>query len=127
MRTFSLPTARIASTMYGKKTVIASAANSMTSCSPELISLAHEVAEAAAAVTSKYFRTQIPVDVKSDDSPVTLADREAEAAMRELITRRFPHHAIFGEEAGYHSGTGNGDYMWVIDPIDGTKSFITGD
>jgi inositol-phosphate phosphatase/L-galactose 1-phosphate phosphatase/histidinol-phosphatase len=93
---------------------------------PEVIALAHDLAEAAAVVTSKYFRTPVPVDVKPDASPVTIADRQAEDAMRDLITRRFPHHSIFGEERGYEAGTGNGDFMWVLDPIDGTKSFITG-
>lgn len=56
--------------------------------SPELVQLAHSLADAAAAVTSRYFRTPVPVDVKSDASPVTIADREAEAAMRQLIAQQ---------------------------------------
>jgi inositol-phosphate phosphatase/L-galactose 1-phosphate phosphatase/histidinol-phosphatase len=98
-------------------------------CKPEFIRVAHELADAAAAVTSRYFRTPVPVDVKSDASPVTVADREAEAAMRQLLAQRFPEHSIFGEEQGYQQGSGStsdGSYLWVIDPIDGTKSFITG-
>lgn len=55
---------------------------------PELVQLAHSLADAAAGVTSRYFRTPVPVDVKSDASPVTIADREAEAAMRQLIAQQ---------------------------------------
>lgn len=59
-----------------------------TAVSPELVQLAHSLADAAAAVSSRYFRTPVPVDVKSDASPVTIADREAEAAMRQLIAQQ---------------------------------------
>lgn len=97
---------------------------------PEHVQLAHELADAAAAVTTRYFRTRVAVDAKSDASPVTIADREAEAAMRALLESRVPDHAVFGEEAGFVAGSGGGDgssgYLWVVDPIDGTKSFITG-
>lgn len=110
-----------------------SASSSSSAVTPEIISVAHELAEAAAAVTAPYFRTAVPVDIKTDTSPVTIADRQAEIAMRAVINSRFPSHAIFGEEQGYTPGTSNkdnnnhsGEYMWVIDPIDGTKSFITG-
>lgn len=92
----------------------------------DIVLLAHELADVAASVTSRYFRTTVSVDVKSDASPVTIADREAEAAMRAHISQRFPHHAIFGEEQGYTQGTAGGSLMWILDPIDGTKSFITG-
>ena len=104
-------------------------------CRPEFIEVAHELADAAAGVTSRYFRTPVPVDIKADASPVTIADREAEGAMRRLLTHHFPHHSVFGEEQGYQQGNanegtsaaeGDGSYLWVIDPIDGTKSFITG-
>lgn len=92
----------------------------------ELVSLAHDLADAAAGVSRRYFRTPVSVDVKSDSSPVTIADREAEAAMRQLIASRCPDHAIFGEEQGFLAGGPDSEYLWVIDPIDGTKSFITG-
>lgn len=69
--------------------------------------------------------TPVAVDSKSDASPVTVADREAEAAMRAVLQRLVPDHGIFGEEAGYEAGSSD-DYVWVLDPIDGTKSFITG-
>ncbi len=75
----------------------------------------------------QYFRTPIAVDVKADASPVTAADRAAEAAMRALVAARAPTHAVFGEEGGLSRGTGGAEeYVWVLDPIDGTKSFITG-
>ena len=57
-------------------------------------------------------------------SPVTLADRAAEKAMRDIITANFPEHGIYGEEFGIHKP--DADFVWVLDPIDGTKSFITG-
>lgn len=71
--------------------------------------------------------TSFDVECKSDDSPVTIADKQAEVAMREIIERTVPEHGIFGEEHGLKWGSGAGSkYMWVLDPIDGTKSFITG-
>lgn len=143
-----------------------------------LVALAHELADTAAQVTRRYFRTPVAVDAKSDASPVTVADREAEAAVRALITARCPDHAIFGEEQvrvgghcllggpcragcsrvlrhsdgpacwqpcggrrrqvvdrraprlllpqGYLAGGPESEWLWVVDPIDGTKSFITG-
>ena len=78
---------------------------------------------------SQYFRTPLSVDVKSDASPVTVADRAAEAAMRALVAGECPEHAVFGEEGGLTRGrgvAGGEEYVWVLDPIDGTKSFITG-
>lgn len=76
-------------------------------------------------------RAPITIDAKADASPVTEADRQAEAAIRALIRNNFPTHAVFGEEGGIELGAESGDaqapqYLWVIDPIDGTKSFITG-
>ena len=66
----------------------------------------------------------IAVDDKPDLSPVTIADREAEAAMRRLIAARFPDHGIIGEEFGRERE--DAEFVWVLDPIDGTKSFIIG-
>ena len=66
----------------------AAASAQATAVAPELVQLAHSLADAAAAVTSRYFRTPVPVDVKSDASPVTIADKEAEAAMRQLIAQQ---------------------------------------
>jgi inositol-phosphate phosphatase/L-galactose 1-phosphate phosphatase/histidinol-phosphatase len=88
------------------------------------IALAEALADAARAVIRGYFRRRITVDDKSDLTPVTIADRETEAAMRALIERRFPDHGIIGEEHG--ASRADAERVWVLDPIDGTKSFISG-
>lgn len=66
------------------------------------------------------------VEQKSDESPVTIADRKAEEAMRKIIKEKFPAHGIFGEEEGLDLEGADSGYLWVLDPIDGTKSFVTG-
>ena len=68
--------------------------------------------------------SRLAVDDKPDLSPVTIADRDAEAAMRRLIAARFPDHGIIGEEFGRERE--DAEFVWVLDPIDGTKSFISG-
>ncbi len=88
------------------------------------VALAERLADAAGAVASRYFRTPVAVDDKPDASPVPIADREAEATMRALIEREFPAHGVIGEEHGSHNAAAS--HVWVLDPIDGTKSFITG-
>jgi inositol-phosphate phosphatase / L-galactose 1-phosphate phosphatase / histidinol-phosphatase len=88
------------------------------------LALAAELADAAGAAIRPYFRTALTVDDKADLSPVTAADRAAEAAMRRLIAARFPEHGIIGEEYGRERD--DAEYVWVLDPIDGTKSFISG-
>ena len=88
------------------------------------LSLAVDLAEAAGAAIRPYFRQPIAVDDKPDLSPVTVADRTAEAAMRRLISARFPEHGIIGEEFGPERE--EAEFVWVLDPIDGTKSFISG-
>jgi len=75
-------------------------------------------------IIKQYFRTKINVDSKSDLSPVTIADKKAEEVMRELIMKEFPSHGIIGEEFGNYNP--EAEYVWVLDPIDGTKSFISG-
>lgn len=71
-----------------------------------------------------YFRSEIKIENKKDFSPVTIADKKTEELMRELIMKEFPDHGIIGEEFGeYNSDV---EYVWVLDPIDGTKSFISG-
>jgi inositol-phosphate phosphatase / L-galactose 1-phosphate phosphatase / histidinol-phosphatase len=89
-----------------------------------LLALAHALADAAGEVCRRYFRTPIAVDDKQDASPVTIADREAEGVMRLLIAERCPAHGIIGEEHGRERE--GADWVWVLDPIDGTKSFISG-
>lgn len=88
------------------------------------LALAEALADAAGEVVRRYFRQKIAVDQKGDLTPVTIADREAEAAMRRLIAERFPDHGIIGEEHG--PTRPDAPYVWVLDPIDGTKSFISG-
>ena len=85
---------------------------------------AHALADAAAEAITPHFRARPAVDAKPDGSPVTRADRDAEAAIRSLIARRFPAHGIVGEEWGAERG--DAEWVWVIDPIDGTGAFIAG-
>lgn len=82
------------------------------------------LAEASAEIIRKYFRVEISIETKSDNSPVTIADKKAEEVMRELILKRYPDHGIFGEELGITNP--EAEYTWILDPIDGTKSFICG-
>jgi len=82
------------------------------------------LADAAGEIIRPYFRKPLAVDDKADLSPVTVADRAAEQAMRSLIESRFPEHGIIGEEFGRVRE--HAEFVWVLDPIDGTKSFISG-
>jgi inositol-phosphate phosphatase/L-galactose 1-phosphate phosphatase/histidinol-phosphatase len=88
------------------------------------LDLANDLADAAGAAIRPYFRNKLTVDDKADRSPVTIADREAELAMRRLLAARFPDHGIIGEEFGRERD--GAEFVWVLDPIDGTKSFISG-
>jgi inositol-phosphate phosphatase/L-galactose 1-phosphate phosphatase/histidinol-phosphatase len=88
------------------------------------LALAEALADAAAAAVRPAFRTPLAVDDKPDSSPVTAADRAAEAAMRRLIETSYPAHGIIGEE--YGPLREDAEFVWVLDPIDGTKSFISG-
>ncbi len=89
------------------------------------LQLAVAIAREAGATTLELFRSDhLGLERKGDGSPVTLADKRAEELLRERITARFPEDAILGEEFG--SSEGLTGYQWVLDPIDGTKSFITG-
>ena len=93
--------------------------------SQECIKLAHLLADAAAKITSKYFRSSsLSVEMKVDETPVTLADKETEKVLRELINKHFPCHGIIGEELGNENL--DAEYVWVLDPIDGTLSFVNG-
>jgi histidinol-phosphatase len=96
----------------------------MTESLETLMHAAREVADLAGATAMRYYRTGIAVEWKADGSPVTAADRAAEAAARTWIRARFPRDAIFGEELGAEPGTSG--RRWILDPIDGTKSFIRG-
>ncbi len=89
------------------------------------LDFAIETAVLAGKLTLGYFQTNIDIRFKEDDSPVTIADRKAEELIRTRIEKRFPTHAIVGEEMGA-GGSENTAYRWFIDPIDGTKSFMRG-
>jgi inositol-phosphate phosphatase / L-galactose 1-phosphate phosphatase / histidinol-phosphatase len=88
------------------------------------IALAHRLADAAGAAIRPFWRGEIGLEDKADASPVTAADRAAEAAMRRLIEAEYPRDGIVGEEYGTKETT-NGR-TWVLDPIDGTTSFVAG-
>ncbi|WP_421774293.1 histidinol-phosphatase [Gracilimonas sp.] len=90
----------------------------------DLLQAATEIAKIGGHHTLKYFKQNVEVISKDDDSPVTIADRETEQIMREEILKRFPDHGIIGEEYGKTNEDSN--VKWVLDPIDGTKSFIHG-
>src|SRR2546421_785813 len=90
---------------------------------PAAWSLAEELADVGRGIALRHFRTPLAVERKGDGSPVTVADREIETHMRRMIRAAFPGHAIQGEE---FASEGSGEFTWVLDPIDGTKSFITG-
>lgn len=90
----------------------------------EIKDFANYLADLSAEITKKYFRLPNDEIAKEDDSPVTKADREIEEVLRTEIIKKFPHHGIIGEEFGNHNE--EADYKWVLDPIDGTSSFIIG-
>jgi myo-inositol-1(or 4)-monophosphatase len=94
------------------------------SVTTDYLEVALAAADAAAEAVRPYFRMGLVPDDKADDSPVTLADRAAEQAMRAVLAARCPEHGIIGEEFGA-TGAGEG-LRWVLDPIDGTRAFITG-
>jgi inositol-phosphate phosphatase/L-galactose 1-phosphate phosphatase/histidinol-phosphatase len=96
----------------------------MSAVLPEFIAFAHTLADAAGDILRPLFRQRVEVEAKGDSSPVTLADREAERCMREAILARYPDHGVWGEEWGRHLP--DAKYCWTLDPIDGTKSFISG-
>ena len=82
------------------------------------------MADTARSVLLRYFRTPLQVDYKTDGSAVSHADREAEASMRAIIVDQFPHHGIRGEEFG--DNRAGAEYVWVLDPLDGTSAFVAG-
>ncbi|KAG5624952.1 hypothetical protein H5410_010170 [Solanum commersonii] len=88
--------------------------------------VSNKIADAAGEVICKYFRKSFDILDKEDLSPVTIADQAAEESMVKIIQENFPSHAIYGEEKGWRCQEETAEYVWVLDPIDGTKSFITG-
>ncbi len=93
-------------------------------CEESFVDLASALADAARTISLAHFRQPLAVERKSDTTPVTVADRGIEAMMREEIAKAFPEHGVIGEEEGPHQA--GASHVWVIDPIDGTKKFITG-
>ena len=90
----------------------------------EMLDFAVEAAWQAGRVTLGHFQTGVVVEMKADDSPVTVADRNAETLLREMIKSRYPDDGIIGEEHGEEEGSSG--RKWIIDPIDGTKAFVAG-
>ena len=90
----------------------------------ELTEFAVDLAWNAGRISLRYFQTGLDADTKEDGTPVTRADRETEAYLREAIRARFPEDSLFGEE--YGEDEGRSERTWVLDPIDGTRSFVYG-
>ena len=90
----------------------------------EFISFANILADESAKVIMKYFRQTFTIENKDDNTPVTIADKNSEEKIRELIKQTYPSHGIVGEE--YEDINLDSEFIWVIDPIDGTQSFIAG-
>jgi len=92
--------------------------------STEFKKFMYHLANISANIIKPYFRTKMNIEHKEDNSPVTVADKNAEEAMRRAIIKEYPEHGIVGEEFGNYKE--DAEYKWVLDPIDGTKSFICG-
>lgn len=90
----------------------------------DLLDFALEVSWKAGKSTLAYYQTSVEAELKADASPVTVADREAERIVREVVTRRFPQDGVLGEELGELRGSSG--RRWIVDPIDGTQSFVHG-
>lgn len=90
----------------------------------ETLEFARELAQASGEVIRRYFRQPVAVETKADRTPVTLADRESETVMRRMIRARYPDHGILGEE--FEPINPGAEFQWVLDPIDGTKTFLAG-
>lgn len=95
-----------------------------TTLLPEFLTFAHHLADAAGDVIRPHFGAHGDIEEKTDKSPVTLADKLAEKTIRKLIEQTYPDHAIYGEEEGQKKTIS--EFTWVIDPIDGTRAFISG-
>lgn len=93
------------------------------------LSAAREAAAAAAEVLRHYWKHGVAVELKADATPVTVADREAEQVIRKILQAALPQASIYGEEFGHDGGSHDGDgarggLLWLVDPLDGTKSFV---
>ena len=90
----------------------------------ELVTFSNHLADESEKIIKQYFRKSIKIESKEDESPVTIADKSVELKIRELIQNKYPNHGILGEE--FEAKNIDSEYLWVIDPIDGTRSFIAG-
>lgn len=90
----------------------------------DYLSFALELADEAGDILLSYYRSGVKTESKKDGSPVTVADREAEKAIRSRIEHRYPGHSVAGEEFG--ESAGDSDHRWIIDPLDGTRWFARG-
>ncbi|MCP1241294.1 histidinol phosphate phosphatase [Acetobacter lambici] len=90
----------------------------------QFVEVASMLADTARSVVRPWFRRGVDVDSKKDASPVTVADRTAERVMRAILAERLPDHGVFGEEFGQNNA--GADYQWLLDPVDGTRAFVTG-
>jgi histidinol phosphatase-like enzyme (inositol monophosphatase family) len=90
----------------------------------ELLSFANRLADESGKIITRYFRTDFAIEAKTDETPVTIADRTVEAELRKIIERERPDDGILGEEYGPKESKSG--FTWVLDPIDGTKSFTVG-
>ena len=90
----------------------------------EYLNFANQLADSATVSSMQYFRTFLDIDNKSDESPVTIADKNTELKIRSMIEKEYPNHGILGEE--FDSINPDAEFIWVIDPIDGTRSYIAG-
>ena len=96
----------------------------MNNSHQEYLIFANKLADAASITSMQYFRTNIDIDKKSDETPVTIADKNTELKIRSMIEKEYPDHGILGEE--FDSINPGAEFTWVIDPIDGTRSYIAG-
>ena len=96
----------------------------MTDELSDILAFADELADVSRQVIAAHLARGFEVEVKGDGSPVTEVDRAVETALRERIAERFPQHGVIGEE--FEDEAGDGEAVWVLDPIDGTKQFATG-
>lgn len=90
----------------------------------EYVLFAQKLADVSGKMIKKYFRSNLFVEEKEDKSPVTIADKNTESVLREMISEKYPEHDILGEEFGFNSS--GSKWKWILDPIDGTRSFILG-
>lgn len=98
----------------------------MTQPLAEFLDFALVTAWEAGRITLRYFQTGVTPEWKADQSPVTIADRQAEELIRQRLERRYPDHAFLGEEFGQGGAAAGASHRWLVDPIDGTRAYIRG-